>query len=280
MNEIAVPPSAMTNADYHAHPAIGASGLKLLARSPLHYWAAYIDPDRSDREQTAAQKLGSATHAGVLEPGVFDDTYVVLPEGLDRRTTAGKTLYAEIVATGKTPLSAKEWAATSSMIASIQRHPVMRALMASSPKFEHTIMWADGKARPDLMIEPCADYPTGVIVDIKTCQDASPEGFGRNAWNADMEIQAAWYTLGFQTVYALSDRPPFVWLAVESKPPYACAFYTAPVALIEHGQREIDRLLPIYRQCVASGKWPGYQTTVTDLVLPQYATRTLEEPQQ
>ena len=40
----------MTNEDYHADTsAISASGLKLFMRSPAHYYAAYLGPNRADR---------------------------------------------------------------------------------------------------------------------------------------------------------------------------------------------------------------------------------------
>jgi len=53
----------MNNEQYHADTsAISASGLKLFARSPAHYYAAYLDPQRPERQPTAAMKLGTATH--------------------------------------------------------------------------------------------------------------------------------------------------------------------------------------------------------------------------
>jgi len=47
----------MNNEQYHADTsAISASGLKLFARSPAHYYAAYLDPQRPERQP------GSYTH--------------------------------------------------------------------------------------------------------------------------------------------------------------------------------------------------------------------------
>jgi len=34
----------MTNKEYHAKNMVGKSGLDLIARSPAHYWAKYINP--------------------------------------------------------------------------------------------------------------------------------------------------------------------------------------------------------------------------------------------
>jgi hypothetical protein len=42
----------MNNTDYHAHPAISKSHLDQVAKSPLHYWARYLDPNRVVPEPT------------------------------------------------------------------------------------------------------------------------------------------------------------------------------------------------------------------------------------
>ncbi len=67
----------MENADYHAHPAISKSHLDLIARSPLHYWARYIDPKRVIPEPTPAMRIGSAVHTHVLELHNWDTDYIV-----------------------------------------------------------------------------------------------------------------------------------------------------------------------------------------------------------
>ena len=78
----------LTNAEYHASEGISASGLKLIGRSPLHYWAAYLDPKREPRVETPALKLGTAIHTAVLEPMRFADEYVVVPDSAPRRPTS------------------------------------------------------------------------------------------------------------------------------------------------------------------------------------------------
>ena len=76
----------MTNEDYHADTsAISASGLKLFMRSPAHYYATYLDPNRIERSPTPAMRVGTATHCAILEPERFSAEYIALPEGLDRR---------------------------------------------------------------------------------------------------------------------------------------------------------------------------------------------------
>ena len=75
----------MTNAEYHANPAIGSSMLKAFDRSPRHCWQLYFDPDRETPEPSKAFLLGSAIHAATLEPETFGERYAVAPV-CDRRT--------------------------------------------------------------------------------------------------------------------------------------------------------------------------------------------------
>jgi hypothetical protein len=93
----------MENTEYHAHPALSASGLRVLKRSPLHYWDRYINPDRVTTEPTEAMQLGTLIHCAVLEPDQFDVRYIAVPEGIDKRTKEGKQVWADLLATGREP---------------------------------------------------------------------------------------------------------------------------------------------------------------------------------
>jgi hypothetical protein len=96
----------MNNTDYHTHPAISKSHLDQVAKSPLHYWARYLDPNRVVPEPTPAMAIGSAVHTHVLELDQWDARYVSAPDGIDRRTKAGKAEWEAFTtaATGRTVL--------------------------------------------------------------------------------------------------------------------------------------------------------------------------------
>jgi len=79
----------MENADYHRHWAVSKSGLDQIAKSPLHYWARFLDPDRVWTEPTPAMRLGTALHTHVLELSKWDEQIAVAPGDINRRSTAG-----------------------------------------------------------------------------------------------------------------------------------------------------------------------------------------------
>lgn len=274
----------MTNEQHHSHPAIGSSGLKLIGQSPLHYWAAYRDPNRVKREPTPAMKIGSATHTGVLEPHTFDERYTVMPEGLDRRTKEGKEVYNQILASGKDFLSQDDMARIKAMAEAAHRHPVTRVLFDRPEcKTEVSIFWVDPitgvncKIRPDLMIEPCGMFPNGLIADLKTTDDASPEEFSRSVWNWEMHLQAALYPEGFMAVFGTKAPPDFLWLAQEKDAPFANKYYSCSPDLAAYGRKQVHHLRSIYAECLRKDQWPAYGNEVQPIALPGWADKIVQD---
>ena len=109
----------------------------------------------------------------------------------------------------------------------------------------------------------------GAITDLKTCRDASPEGFGRTAYQLGYHRQAAIYADGYFA--ATGKRKPYVLLAVESEPPHAVQVYRVPDELLEMGRQEYRALLDRLHVCRRDGVWPGYAEGEMALELPHWA---------
>jgi len=264
----------MENADYHAHPAISKSHLDLIARSPLHYWARFIDPKRIIPEPTPAMRLGSALHTHVLELDKWDRDYAVAPDAIDRRTKAGKEAWAafEADAAGKTMLSRDEADHVMHMGRAILSHPAAAMLLNLPGEAETTHMWTDGatglecKCRPDWLTSDGA-----IVVDLKTTEDASPAGFRKSIGQWRYGVQAAWYVHSLEQT--TGTRPmQFIFIAVEKKPPYAVAVYAADEQMIEHGMKTAMRDLQRIAECRAAERWPGYSDQIEMISLPAWMT--------
>jgi exodeoxyribonuclease VIII len=89
--------AGISNDAYHGGPGVSKSGLDLIARSPLHYWTRYLDPQRTPTEPTPSMRLGTAIHTAVLEPGEFAKRHHVAPV-VDRRTKDGKAAWEAALA--------------------------------------------------------------------------------------------------------------------------------------------------------------------------------------
>jgi hypothetical protein len=254
------------NEQYHRKiHAISASGLKLIGQSPAHYREAIDNPP----EQTPAMAFGSAFHSYLLEPDTFYDHYAVMPEGVDRRTKAGKLEYETFIGdtVGKAVISQADYDTLQAMRDSAMSSQTVRGIF-SNMKVEQSVLWRDPthdfwcKARPDI------DCPLiGALADLKTAQDASPDGFSRAAANFGYHIQAAHYLDGWNAVSPTKYRL-FFFIVIEKMPPYALAIYEADAAFIERGRERAAELKTIYARCLKTNTWPGYGDRVQTLSLP------------
>ena len=261
----------MDNTDYHAHPAISKSHLDQVAKSPLHYFARYLDPNRVAPEPTAAMAIGSAVHTHVLELDQWDARYVSAPDGIDRRTKAGKAEWEAFTtaATGRTVLPKADADLVMRMAHSVFSHPAAAMLLALPGKAETTHMWTDEatglqcKCRPDWLTDDGR-----LLVDLKTTEDAG-RGFAKSIAQWRYHVQAAWYLDGVEQ--STGTRPEqFLFLCVEKKAPYAVAVYAADAEMIDAGAQTAARDLDVLATCKAANAWPGYSDQIEPISLPAW----------
>jgi exodeoxyribonuclease VIII len=262
----------MENDAYHAHPAISKSGLDLIARSPLHFWARYLDPNRVPTEPTAAMRLGTAVHTHVLELDQWQQRYITAPEGIDRRYKVGKEAWAafEAQSEGRTVISREDADLVMRMGRSVFGHPAAAMLLGLPGKAETTHMWTDAatglqcKCRPDWLTDDGR-----LIVDLKTTENASPREFARSIAEWRYHVQAAWYLDGVEQ--ATGTRPEqFIFICVEKKAPFACAVYAADAEMIAAGAQTAARDLEVLATCKAADAWPGYSDQIELISLPAW----------
>ena len=78
-----------SNRSYFQRPGVSSHALIEIARTPLHCWAKYVNPNRQDEEPTAAMRFGTLVHTLVLAPETFGDEFV-LADAINRRTADGQ----------------------------------------------------------------------------------------------------------------------------------------------------------------------------------------------
>lgn len=248
--------------EYFTSPGISKSGLDQIAKSPLHYqnWLnTRVAP-------TAAMAFGSAVHTMVLEYDSFDDRYILMPEGLNRRTNAGKEAAAEIEASGKTILTQSDYDKCRYIFDSIHRHPTASDIFSEGRSEVSVMANVQGivvKGRTDW-------FRQGILADLKTTQDASPEEFARSVAKYRYHVQDAVYTDLFDRNSELIHN--FFFIAVETSAPYAVKVYELDEQAKEVGRKLYDRDLQTYIRCSERNEWPGYEEGVTALALPRWAT--------
>lgn len=260
----------MPLADYLAVDALSATGLKRLRESPLHFYAKQLDPDAGHGEPTPAMVAGTLAHTALLEPQTLDQRYAVKPPGHDGRTKEGKAWNAEHA--GRILVTAEQMQAAKRQAAAVRALPEIAQLM-SRGRAEVSAFWIDNetgehcKCRPDFVAEVDAGV---VLIDLKTCPDASPRGFPRVVANMDYHLQHAWYVDGYERA---SGRMVlgFIFAAVEHEYPHAAGAYMLDEQAIAAAREENRRLTRLYASCRASNLWPGYPDAIQPITLPAWA---------
>ena len=240
---------------YKGWPSLNSSSMD--ARSGAHT-AANMTTDKPD---TPAMAFGRMLHAAVLEPDELKLKYAV--KKLNWSTIPGKAERATFAECGLTPVKAEEWDAAERIRDEIAKHPKAVELLASSER-EASIIWDNGgllrKARLD-----APDFDGGAILDVKTTEDASTDGFRKSIRIYDYDRQASFYCDG---VYELTGVwPAFYWLVVEKSAPFGVNLIEASPTMLQLGAEKWEAAVKAYREYTPGE--PAYSREVT-MVEPEY----------
>ncbi|HRZ05624.1 MAG TPA: PD-(D/E)XK nuclease-like domain-containing protein [Candidatus Competibacteraceae bacterium] len=247
----------LSNRSYFQMPGVSSHALIEIARTPLHCWAKYLDPDRPDEEPTAAMRFGTLVHALVLAPETFSAAFF-LADAINRRTNAGKAEHAVLRESGQQAITPKEYRAALEIVKAIQRHPVAGTLFkAGEPEKVLTV----AREPHRLPLKGRLDWlnPQPAIVELKTASDASREGFLRAVYRHGYHLSAAYYRMlvGRATGTPETDIP-HTFVVVEPKPPYAVAVYPTSEGVLAEGRDLWETNLARFDDCWTSQDWPSY----------------------
>lgn len=271
----------MPNEVYHSHEFTSASQLKKIASTSL----AHFKFERENpKEPTAALMFGNAYHTLILEPEKFAMEYFTIDLDLmphpekDFRNTENKQWKESEMAKneGKIFLSNEDFCTLFEMKSALEKYPNFTFLLKNGVAEESYFATIDGQG---VRVRP--DYVSKFgIVDLKTCQDASPEAFGRDAAKLRYLIQAALYT-DVVTAFRDGDELPFFFLAQEKTAPYVPQMYRVPAYLIEAGRAQYQDVLRALFTAQTTDIWGAYEGLeandgIRDLNFPVWALKGVE----
>ena len=264
----------ISNWEYHAHPALSTSGMKLLLDCPAKF--------RYRKQRTTdAMRIGTAVHSYILEP---DRELPIVGPDIPRRSTKDRKAWADFFElngatidtsksatgwfeqfenqTGKIVVTQPEYEMIDSMCESVHCHERASQLLKHGDaelSFFADIDGVEVKCRPD--------YKSDVLVDVKTCADASARGFAKTCANYKYQLQQAVYQ---EVVYrATGERLDFVFIAVEKEYPYLVAVYELDEEAVFNGVYLLDKAIKTFIECTDNDIWPGY-TDNEELSIPIY----------
>ena len=205
----------MPNGEYHSHPSISSSDVKLVASKSLAHWKAKVYKDSS------AFALGSAAHAMVLEP----EKKLVIRGPEDRRGNKWKADKLAADLEGKILLTEADYDLAEKIADATRSHPAVARYLAD-PSFvaEASFFATDPITGANIKCRPDGYLPdAGIVFDIKTTRDASPDGFPREIRSYNYDLQASFYLrclnqAGFKA-------HTFIFVAVEKEAPHAVCLH-------------------------------------------------------
>lgn len=265
-------------ADYHAWPGASNSQLSRLMRSPAHL-RAYLESEQKD---TPALRFGRAAHSAILEPDLFASLYVRAPEGLDKRTKAGKEKWAELEEKYDADciLKPEDYDACMGMRDAVHGMKRAHGTLTGPGEVELSCVWDDpetGVRARGRFDRHSPELAGGAIVDLKTTRSASRLEFERSIFTFGYHRQAGMYLAGAKALGIPARH--FVILAVEKEPPYGVGVFRLTEGAVDAGEEQIRPLLQLYDrlQSIPREEWWGYPDEVVDIALPHYAWAQIDE---
>ena len=269
-----------SNEVYHGNDAISHSKLELFRRRPISYYRRFVGKTLARPEATEAFRIGPAAHCAVLEPDEFHKRYAMRPEGIDRRTKAGKEEFAQFEAenAGKVVISSDELGDVREMAAAVSNHPLASQLLgAGKPELSWRV-----PARPTLALQCRTDWfnPAGCelsggrpyVADLKTVESLDSDAFRnfeRACFSFGYHRQAGFY---LPLITEILNRPvfDFFFIAVEKVEPFGVAVYRLSDAAMARGQDETITDLIRLKSCLDTQQWPNLDPTLREIGLPKW----------
>lgn len=193
------------------------------------------------------------------------------------------TLWGDIVSefatanAGRTIIDGQTYEQLTSMVRAVLAHPVAGKLITGEGKAEASVYWNDPETGELCRCRPDFWRRDGIIVDLKSTDDASPEAFGKSVANWRYHVQSEMYLEGMNAAFEAGHFPDgyakpkaFIFLVVEKKPPYAVASYVLDPESATQGQREFRENLAVYAECKKTDKWPAYGDDIQTVGLPTW----------
>lgn len=257
--------------DYHSgkfgpiEGSLSQSGAKLLLKAPALFKYRQENP-----EWKQVFDFGTAAHQKVLGKGAEIVVHEPDPKVKSPRSTnAWKDQQAEVRARGAALLLPDEYDRVCDMATELEKNSLAMELLTAGDQeltayapHEPTGVWR--RVRFDHLSDD-------IGVDYKSAVTADPDELGRSFYKWGYHIQHAFYLdvardLG-HPIKAIA------YVVQEKEPPYLVSVVELVPDAVQLGREKAAAALERYRDCMASGVWPGYQPdgVFTPISLPAYA---------
>ena len=268
----------ITDADYFADkilpdtPTLSQSIAKLmLDHSPLHAWANHPRLGNcAEKESTVALDDGTLMHHMMLGVGAANVTVI---DADNYRTKDAQALRDAALAAGSTPVLAHKFNALkagSKMMRDRLADAGVDLDLFDAAQTEAAVLWhEDGVACRGKMDK--LHVERRIIFDVKKSRNAHPMACARHMLNYGYDLQWAAYTSGVEALTGAHGEVDMQFIFIEDVAPYAVTVGRPDGIMRELGMKKWKKAISTWKECLASGKWPGYATAPVRLEAPTWA---------
>ncbi len=275
--------------EYLSLPLVSSSALTIIQQRPPAYlkWALH---NKDSGETTAAKSMGSLAHTAILEPDLLEATYIVEPDpdpevfttstgkpsSNPRATGAWKEIIAGLEASGKTVVTADEWASALEMRDALWRNKRARQLLQATGPVEISGIVVEPETGVPCKIRPDKLVPAiGANVNLKTTDNAHPTAFSRSVYSFRYDRSMAFYKIMLDAL-GFEHRRPII-IAAETNGPKLVAVRELDEGTMYAGEEQARALLRKIARCFDRDEWPGYPDEVESQALPHWAWAKRDE---
>ena len=237
-------------------PPINQSSLKTAWKKGWKYFHAAHVAKTIPPKSEAYFAVGSAIHLFLLENAKFKDRVVEIPtEVLASNGAKSGNKWKEFEAANekKILLKTAEMQSVLACVESIMQHPSAMEILAAPAHIEQfveaEIFGIKARGIPDICLQR-----GGVVVDVKSTSMVDEYEFRSQVKKLGYHIQAAWYLELCSTFYG-KRYSQFVFIAVETEPPYRCRCYYLDEAFLQEGRMIAAGLAEEYAGRYAANDW-------------------------
>ena len=221
---------------YKRHPKLGGQGI--------------VPKKNMDR--------GNIVHAWLMH----QDSSIVIIDAKDYRTNAAKEQRDNAQRDGKYVILKDEHNELREGLPLIRANLLDAGVTLAGP-CEQTMIWlSDGvlcRTRVDNTTDDLCE-----VFDLKCSDDANPQNLTRHIHDMCYDLQAAAHLDAIETLRPeLVGRIKFADVFIEMEYPYFVVRADHSESMLEVGRSKWRRAREIWRECLDSGKWPGYQNRIT-----------------
>ena len=249
--------------------------LKLFARSPFHVRDEMANRGKP-RELSSSIIKGLAIEQLALL-GDLDSEQMVLSPHADFRSKEARDWRDFHQAAGRVIVTQEILKDASCAAEAVHQHPVAGPLIKEcrvQVMASDVYAFENGTKVTRKCLIDGVGTASNVLVDLKSTTDASPNAWRRRAAQLFYHVQSTYYTdIWSSASRSESDEvPTFVFVCVESEPPYGVGCYVLDSEARATGQALWQSWLQRWHECMTTGKWPGYTDEAPGYIsLPKYA---------